>query len=584
MHLPPSLHRTAARPGALLAGLLALAALLGFAGWASIVTRHSAEHIRRSNALSDAYQQARFALEREQVLEHEYRLRPDPVTQERLERTARTLRRALASVRATGSSSDRALARLAEHGNARVLASFALVVKAIADGRLDRVDAIEAARVQPAFTALVRRVDRAAAVHRRSAGRSLAETQRTDGVVLAVLAVTCTLGILLLAAAATALRYRDRLEQARQAELGRLRRAALTDSLTGLRNHRSFHDDLAGALRTRAPLALAILDVDGLKQTNDTHGHQAGDALIVGLAAALRGALGDAGHAYRIGGDEFALLMPGARALEALDLVQRLGDEPGFTEARISATAGIAERQPAIAEGELIRRADLALIAAKRSHRQALVYTHLLESREAEAGRHDVDTLATALARAVDAKDAYTRSHCESVSELCVAIAQELRLSDERVERIRLAGLLHDVGKIGVADAILQKPGPLTEEEYEVMKGHSMLGFHIVSAADLPEEARFILHHHERLDGGGYPHGLRGEAIPIEARIIHVADTFEAITTDRPYRRRRSVAEALAEIERHVGSQFDPRCVRALRSVLAAPVSLPRPAERPLAA
>ena len=185
-----------------------------------------------------------------------------------------------------------------------------------------------------------------------------------------------------------------------------------------------------------------------------------------------------------------------------------------------------------------MRRADLALIQAKRMNRGAMIYTPDLEPilqspDEAEESRHRA-TLATALARAVDAKDAYTHSHCETVAELCAMIGHELGLDASHLSRLRLAGLLHDVGKIGITDSILHKPGPLTAEEYEVMKAHPKLGHDIVVAAERHDEARWILHHHERIDGAGYPAGLSGDRIPLESRIILVADAFEAITADRP--------------------------------------------------
>ena len=187
-------------------------------------------------------------------------------------------------------------------------------------------------------------------------------------------------------------------------------------------------------------------------------------------------------------------------------------------------------------------------------------------------------TLATALARAVDAKDSYTRSHCETVVELCVTIAERLGLEPDALEQLRLAGLLHDVGKIGVPDTILQKPSALTDSEYETMKTHSRLGHSIVSGAGLLEEARWILHHHERPDGRGYPYGLHGEEIPLESRIILVADAFEAMTSDRPYRRSVPASAALDELHRHAGTQFDPECVAALEGALTsrrAPVPVP---------
>jgi putative nucleotidyltransferase with HDIG domain len=168
----------------------------------------------------------------------------------------------------------------------------------------------------------------------------------------------------------------------------------------------------------------------------------------------------------------------------------------------------------------------------------------------------------------VDAKDSWTRSHCETVSELCAAVAAELELPPDRIEKLRLAGLLHDVGKIGVPDSILQKPSQLTEAEFETMKTHSQLGHSIVSGAGLAEEAHWILHHHERPDGRGYPDGLTADQIPLESRIILVADAFEAMTSDRPYRAAQPASAALNELHRHSGTQFDPRCVAALERSL----------------
>ena len=174
-------------------------------------------------------------------------------------------------------------------------------------------------------------------------------------------------------------------------------------------------------------------------------------------------------------------------------------------------------------------------------------------------------TLASALALAVDAKDSYTRSHCQTVSQLCAVIAAELGLDGERVARIRLAGLLHDVGKIGVPDAILNKPAALTDAEFEVMKRHSLLGGDIVEAAEMHDEARWVRHHHERFDGSGYPDALAGDEIPLESRIILVADAFEAMTSDRPYRKAPGMEFAVGELQRHAGAQFDPDVVRAVR-------------------
>jgi HD-GYP domain-containing protein (c-di-GMP phosphodiesterase class II) len=235
----------------------------------------------------------------------------------------------------------------------------------------------------------------------------------------------------------------------------------------------------------------------------------------------------------------------------------------------IDVAVGVAEASPLEGAFDLVRHADLALINAKRTNRQAIVYSAELEGTvEGEplpADEHQLRVLSTALARAVDAKDSYTRSHSETVSNLCILTGSELGLSPDRLAKLRIAGLLHDVGKIGTPDAILNKPSGLTEAEYETIKEHPVLGEGIIGAADLDEEARWVRHHHERPDGQGYPDGLRGDEISIEARIIGVADAFEAMISDRPYRQGRSESEALDELERYSGSQFDPDCVAALR-------------------
>ncbi|MGI8597555.1 MAG: HD domain-containing phosphohydrolase [Thermoleophilaceae bacterium] len=375
-----------------------------------------------------------------------------------------------------------------------------------------------------------------------------------------------------------------------EGERDRLEREALRDSLTGLANHRAFHEDLARHLDARrsddAPVGVVLLDVDGLKRVNDTLGLQAGDARLRAVARAVRQVTPEGAEAYRVGGDEFAIVTSGQGAWAALGVVHRLraallaGEEdgapapPGPHGEPPTVTAGIAEAVGDEGKDTILRRADLALIEAKGSHRDAIIWTEdIREPTELEPDatirrRHE-QTLATALARAVDAKDSYTRSHCETVSEICALMARALGLEPERIDRLRLAGLLHDVGKIGIADAILQKRGPLNDAEFEVMKTHTTLGHRILEGAELDLEGEWVLHHHERLDGTGYPDGLAGAEVPLESRIILVADAFEAITADRPYRSGRSDVEALEELERHSGTQFDAACVAALRAALA---------------
>jgi diguanylate cyclase (GGDEF)-like protein len=371
--------------------------------------------------------------------------------------------------------------------------------------------------------------------------------------------------------------YRRRVERAREEELARRAREALTDSLTELGNHRAFHENLERELRRRArsgsSFSIVMLDLDGLKQVNDTRGHQAGDEWIRGVADCVRATTRAVDGGYRTGGDELMVLLPDESAWGAYTFAQRLQREASEHPAGVAFTCGVADTTDSEDGDELIRKADLALYDAKRSGRRVVVYSDALAPKEEapdeeRASRHHQRLLATALARAVDAKDAGTRNHCETVSELCARIGAQLGLDDERIERLRLAGLLHDVGKIGVPDRILRKTEQLTAEEAASMSSHVRIGHAIVAAADLEDEARWVLHHHEHVDGRGYPLGLAGSEIPLESRSILVADAFEAMTSDRPYRKACSTEDALAELERRAGTQFDAVCVKALRSAL----------------
>ena len=290
-----------------------------------------------------------------------------------------------------------------------------------------RTLAVELGEIDPSFSFIEKRVDQAAISHRRTAERSLSELHRVEDRSFVGTLIAFPIGMLLVGLlAGTMRRYR-------RDEIKRLQAAALTDNLTGLGNHRAFQErlksDVARHRRSQEPLSLVILDLDGLKQVNDTHGHPIGDRQLKALARQLVSTARESDGVFRIGGDEFAAILPGVTAWQALRFVQRAQAQLG--DAR--ATAGICELSGGMLRDELIQHADQALLQAKRSHRDSLIYTEGLNSLadlvDARAEQHHIQTLATALARAVDAKDSWTRSHCETVSALCVLIAEELGLA-----------------------------------------------------------------------------------------------------------------------------------------------------------
>jgi diguanylate cyclase (GGDEF)-like protein len=371
-------------------------------------------------------------------------------------------------------------------------------------------------------------------------------------------------------------RHRRRVERTHQRRVDQLAAQVRTDTLTRLGNRRAFEDDLGTTIASRAetaqPFTLLALDLDGLKKINDRNGHPAGDVQIRKVADCLREVVGVDGGVYRTGGDEFMVILPGRRAWHGLNLAAKIDQVTRVRTGARAVSIGLTESIETEGRHLLMNQADIALYEAKRTRLSAVAYhpglSPAVDGNRDDLPSHDQRALAAALARAVDAKDAGTRSHSETVAQLCVAIGERLQVEPTRLERVRLAGLLHDVGKIGVADAILLKPDTLAPDELSAMTEHVDIGHAILLAAELPIEAQWVLHHHERIDGHGYPSGLSGASIPVESRIIAVADAFEAMTGTRPYREAVSVEEAIVELQANSGTQFDSRCVGALIDVV----------------
>ena len=357
-------------------------------------------------------------------------------------------------------------------------------------------------------------------------------------------------------------------------------RLALTDPLTGLGNHRHFHErlqhDLDKAQDEGFALTLVLLDIDNFKQVNDRHGHPIGDRVLAQVAARLR----QGGEAFRLGGDEFALLLPRRDEHEGLSIarsvIERLAEKPLESGEFLSMSAGVATYpQHGVERADLVRVADSALYMAKEQGKNTVrVYrpdiAGIQELRRLAEGPDRAARLraAASLAHAVDARDAYTGSHSYMVGELAARVAKRMGLDTEAIELTRLAGSLHDLGKLVLPEKLLRKPQPLTEPEWTVLREHSSLGSRMLESLGIDSVAEWVLHHHERWDGKGYPDGLAGTDIPLGARIIFVADSFDAITSDGLYGKACTVDDALTEVVLCAGTQFDPAVVEALAAEL----------------
>jgi len=385
---------------------------------------------------------------------------------------------------------------------------------------------------------------------------------------------------------------------------------AITDGLTGLKTHRYFMEALDGewclSTRTGRPFSVIMMDLDGFKRVNDHGGHLEGDKVLAAVATLLDARSRQSNVVARYGGDEFALLMPETNTEQAEILAERLRaalEADHFLRAHgVTASFGIAtfpDHGPT--QGEIVSLADSGMYLAKNCNGNCVKVASLSiaagnaerdqELLEAYLGvavkrmfstgnealshyRHKfkqmkplLDTI-TALAFAVEAKDPFTRGHSEEVSRWAAKIALQVGLSEAEIEDIKLAGIIHDVGKIHVPDPLLVKPTLLTAQEYEIVKSHAAWGAKIVEPLKVTAIERIVRHHHEAFDGQGYPDNLKGDQIPLGARIMTVADAFQAMVSARPYRKARPVEEALAELQRCRGTQFDPFVVDAfLRSI-----------------
>ena len=334
---------------------------------------------------------------------------------------------------------------------------------------------------------------------------------------------------------------------------------AYHDSLTGLPNRRKMMHDLEDRLDRAAaePTLLILFDLDGFKAYNDAYGHPAGDALLARLGERLQAAVDGRGVAYRMGGDEFCVLTTlradGPEALAAAGIAALTESGEGF---EITASYGTAAIPLEVATAaEALGTADQRMYARKGRKRTS-------------AGRQATDALLKALAE----RNPGLGAHLDDVTGLCEAVGRELSLPEETMTPLLQAAALHDVGKVAIPDAILDKPAPLDESEWEFMRTHTLIGERILAEApSLADAAKIVRSSHERYDGQGYPDGLAGADIPLAARIVAVCDSFDAMTSNRPYRTAMSAEGALSELRRCAGTQFDPAVVAAFVKAIRSP-------------
>jgi len=336
-----------------------------------------------------------------------------------------------------------------------------------------------------------------------------------------------------------------------------LERYAFTDALTGLGNRRKLLADLEGKVKTAtadAPVVLTMFDLNGFKNYNDAFGHLPGDALLLRLGTALSEAVGALkGRAYRPGGDEFCVIADASRRHAIEQAACEALSEHGEGFAISTAFGSVVVPQDTGDASEALRKADGAMYAQKQSGR-------------ATAGRQSTDVLMRALAE----RHADLGDHHDGVADLVHEVGSRIGIDGEELAHLRHAASLHDIGKVAIPDAIITKPGPLNEKEWEFMRRHTLIGERILSAAPaLGAAARLVRSSHEAWDGSGYPDALAGVEIPLGARIIAICDSFDAMISTRPYAPAQEIDGALAELRRCAGSQFDPDIVPVLEQVLA---------------
>lgn len=376
----------------------------------------------------------------------------------------------------------------------------------------------------------------------------------------------------------------ERQKRKLQMQKRRLEQIAVTDGLTDVYNQRFFNMVLDREIdkteKSHGSLGLLLIDIDNFKTCNDLYGHDFGDNVLKITASVLKSASGPNNIVCRYGGDEFAVILPECDLESAKEIAHniklqfeefRFGYYENIPLNKVTLSMGLSV-YPSMArdKDELISQADMALYHSKNLGKNKIqFYQNIIQQlRKSISSDHQqlIGVFKTLLST-ISIKDKYTLGHCERVSTYAVMIGKELNLDIKDIMSLQYAGLLHDIGKVEIPKSILNKNSLLTEDECEIIKKHPIYSANILEPLDgMDQLIDYVIHHHERYDGKGYPHGLSGEQISLGARILCVADSFDAMLSERPYSKASMVEEAFVELEQCAGAQFDPVVVKAFIS------------------
>jgi diguanylate cyclase (GGDEF)-like protein/putative nucleotidyltransferase with HDIG domain len=355
-----------------------------------------------------------------------------------------------------------------------------------------------------------------------------------------------------------------------------LRAARTADPLTGLslldELDRRLIPEIERSRRHGSPLTVAVIDVDGFRSINAHHGRKVGDQMLVAVGKLLAEQVRASDVVSRSGADEFVAMLPETRAEEAMQAFDRIflaleALQVGEIESA-TVSVGVAQWERGMTSEQLLAKAGARVDVARSLGGGRAAASDAADTADGDKPRAQGDVIA-ALAEALLERDRYTGEHSESVVDLVESVARGLALSGGEVDQIKAAALLHDIGKVAIPDDVLNKPGPLDDDQWKVMREHPVIGERILRAIPgMGPIARIVRHEHERFDGGGYPDGISGEQIPIGARIILACDAYHAMTSDRPYRKGMSHADAVRELAEHAGTQFDPSVTELLIGTL----------------